>query len=56
MKSPTQMPILASQEESNQSKDKLEMLWLPGAVIFHIMLSTQSHLEVHYENNYQNDR
>ena len=56
MKSPTKMPTLAPQEESNRSNDKLEMLRLPTAVIFQITLSTQSHLEVHYENNYQNDR
>lgn len=29
---------------------------VPTAVTFHIMLSTQSHLEVLYENNYQNNR
>lgn len=31
------------------------MLQLPRAVIFRFTLSTPSHLEVHYENNYQND-
>lgn len=52
MKSPT----LAPQEESNRSSDILAMLWLSRSVVFHFTLSTQSHWEVHYENNYKNDR